>query len=156
MLVVVFLCGMAAAFYNKAWEENAYRFDLERKAGLLEFTAYQMAVAEAEGLDEQQRKALRDQVKFPLPSMPPGSMSGYRVEVEYSTDGRNFTILVRPVSFPGFPYHYFAAKPAYRADQTGTVRMVVAIRPVTPPTDGPLLATVDKSQIQQIRKKYGF
>jgi hypothetical protein len=156
LLVVVFLCGMAAAFYNRALEENAYRFDREREAGLLEYTAFQTAVAKAEELNARQRQDLREKMRLPLPSMPSGSLSGYRVETDYSADGRKFTVLLRPISFPVFPYHYFAAKPAYQADQTGTVRKAMAIRPVTPPPDGPVLAEVSKSQMQEIRQRYGF
>ena len=156
LLVVVFLCGMAAAFHNRAWEENAYRFDREREAGLLEYTAYQMAVSQSQGLDDQQRTALRNEVKFPLPSMPPGAMSGYRVETEFEANGKDFIILLRPISFPVFPYYYFAAKPAYMTDQTGAVRIVLAIRPVTPPPDGPVLAKVDATYLRDIRKRYGL
>lgn len=156
LLVVVFLCGMAAAFYNRAWEENAYHFDREREASLLEYTAYQMAVSQVEGIDAQERTALRNKLPFPQPSLPPGAMSGYRFETEFAANGKDFTLLLRPISFPVFPYYYFAAKPAYMADQTGTIRRVMALRPVTPPPNAPVFAKVEESYLREIQQRYGL
>jgi hypothetical protein len=73
------------------------------------------------------------------------SRLGHEVHVDYGTDAQRFTVYITPCcSLLFFPYYYLTSRPAYRADDTGQIRMVYVHRDhVRCPADVPVVLRVD-------------
>lgn len=154
VLSTFFLMGMAGAFYGRAVVENSDQSGEVKEQRLVEYSAYQMAVSKLEA-PAGKKLLLRKELPFPAGGRPQGAFAGYKIETLFESDGETFTIYATPESFPVFPYSLLAKKPAYRADQTGSIRKRIVMKPATCPPDAPEIRRVSQADITAANEKYG-
>jgi hypothetical protein len=96
-----------------------------------------------------------------LPPLVPGSEGiSRRWSFASSPDGRRFTILVPPEAsagwgaglgrFPTFPFNYLVSQGAFRADESGRIRMVLSHHgDAVCPEDAPVVRQVSEEEIRR-------
>lgn len=152
--VTIFFIGQAIAFVGY-WPMIGQK---DREAGLKDFVTYKLAYARWEKTNTGKtffHAVQEDDKKYNYKGFSPSSSY---VQIEYSEDGKHFTVYMLPHGhFPFFPYNYFTSQPSYRVDETGQIRMVmVNKRDKKCPTDAPIVMKVSefgiKNKLQEIEK----
>jgi hypothetical protein len=84
----------------------------------------------------------------------PGALFRFRrnfdIALQSAEQKNGFRISIKPVHFPLFPYNFLTGRPAYLADQSGSIRMTYVRKPESCDPDAPVVMKVDESQVREI------
>jgi hypothetical protein len=148
LLATVLLWGLFVA----SWGWSGWSTDLQSDLAeehVRDFVAYQLAYAE-----EHKGEAGKPRfAKLGVGQDFNGHPRSTPTEVEYAEDGRGFTIHVLvSKSVPFWPYNYIFRQRAYRADESGQIRMIrVSSSKQRCPPDGPVVWKVTQEEIAHAR-----
>lgn len=149
VLATLFLVGMAAAFLNPY---GVYEYHKEER--LKAFVAYQLAYAqlEKEKTGEIKFHNITDENSAPYDISEFVTNDRYNVKTEFKDDDKRFTVLMRPLFMPFFPYNHMTSEPSYRADESGQIRMIrVRKKNQVCPPDAPVVMKVTAGEIDAAR-----
>ena len=138
--VSLFLIGMPIAFGGY---DPSPSFICQKQ--LIEFVADQLAYANAEQSTSGTRRFATMTNDDPEFCEKLSSACGRSsVGVEYGADAESFTVsMLASRRYPPFPYNYLTSQPAYRADETGEIRMAYVRHGERCPADAPVVWRVD-------------
>jgi hypothetical protein len=136
----LFLAGFSVVFLSPLHSEFKYH-RMER--ALKEFVIHQIAYA-------HEHKTAAGQSRFDEAAQDNYFKAFPNTRVEYSPDGNHFTVVMPPDFLPIFPYNYLTAVPAYRADETGQIRMMrVKRKDQLCPIDAPVIMKIEVQDLDK-------
>jgi hypothetical protein len=147
--VTIFLVGLSMVFFGYYPSFG----QADRESNLKDFVAYKLAYArwEINNNGKTSYRALPEEKNYNFKRFP--SSSSF-VQIEYSKDGKHFTVYMLPYKLFPFPYNYFTSQPSYRVDETGQIRMVMVHKiDKKCPSDAPMVMQVSELDVKKMLRK---
>lgn len=147
--LVVPLAGAGVAFAGY-WPRDAVHEGLLRKL-VSELLREGLARRDAAGLPVYpEADPSEGSLRFPLER---AAISFSRGQADYARtpDGHGFTLRLRPLDFPPWPYRLLASQASFYVDQTGQLRAIRVNAPVHCPPDAPVVGTIEPAPETEAR-----